>query len=58
MVAVLPYGEFCYHVLELDAESLEELGKRKSGAIEVEIDNDLKTGEHQWRRIRSFSERL
>ena len=58
VVAVLPYGEFRYHVLELDGESLEELGKRKSGAIEVEIDDDLKTGEHQWRRIRSFSERL
>ena len=58
VIAVLPYGEFCFHILELDPDALNEFGERKSGAIVVEIDDDLKTGEHQWRRIRSFSERL
>jgi hypothetical protein len=45
-------------ILELDAEGLEEHGKRKSGLMEVAVGEDLTTGPKAWRRATSFAERL
>jgi transcriptional regulator with XRE-family HTH domain len=54
---ILTHG-FQVTILELDAEGLEENGKRKSGLIEVAVGEDLKTGPKVWRRVTSFAERL
>jgi transcriptional regulator with XRE-family HTH domain len=47
-----------FKIVELDCDMVEELGKRKSGAIEIVFDRSFKTGGTTWRVIETFAERL
>ncbi|MBK5927169.1 helix-turn-helix domain-containing protein [Rhodobaculum claviforme] len=56
IIGVMSIGNLQHHFVELDAEGIEAVGKRKGGTVEVLLPND----EVDWnlRRITSFAERL
>jgi transcriptional regulator with XRE-family HTH domain len=49
---------FKFRIVELDSEGLGSVGARKGGSIEVEVDNDLRSGAHAWAEVTTFSKRL
>ncbi len=58
IIGVLWIGEFSFRFLELDADAIEKVGKRKGGHFEVTAGDDLRSGDHMWQEIRTFSKRL
>lgn len=52
LLGVVRDAEFTFRFFELDRETIEEHGKRKSGYYEVSL------SQHNWRPITSFADRL
>lgn len=61
ILGIIPLGLARFVLLDLNADDVAELGEPSAsadGAMTVRMNGDLKTEDHQWREITSFSKRL
>ena len=61
ILGIIPLGVARFLLVDLNADDVAELGEpsaRADGARTVRMNGDLKTEDHQWREITSFSRRL
>lgn len=58
ILGAVAIGDFCIEVIEIDAEGLEAAGARKGAYIALEVSKTYKSGDHQFKVIRSFRDPL